>query len=456
MTRYATVDPTTGSVVVEFPTLSDEQARAALHRAQDGYRPWAARTLDERAAVLARAATAYRDRVEDLAALMTLETGKPVTQARGEIALSASIYEYYATAGPAMVQDEVLEIAGAGRAVVRTAPLGPLLGIMPWNYPHYQVARFVAPNLLLGNVVLLKHAGSCPQQALAIEEILRDAGAPVDVYQNVFATTDQVADMIASPLLRGVSLTGSERAGSAVGQLAGRHLKKCVLELGGSDAFIVLPDADLQQAASAAAVGRFANAGQACTASKRLVVHDAVWDEFLDLFLAQAARWALADPKDDATRLGPMASVQARDELAAQVQDAVDQGAGVLLGGLVPDLAGAWYPATVVTGVTPSMRAYHEELFGPVAVLHRAATVDEAIDIANDSPYGLSSAVFARDEATLAYVADRLDVGMVGVNTTVKSAPDLPFGGVKNSGFGRELGRSGLEEFANKKLVRTA
>ena len=454
MTKYATVDPTTGMVVREFATMSDADAASALATAHQAYGPWRDTDLKNRAAVVARIADLHREHAAELAELMTLEMGKPVAQAKGEVELSAAIYEYYATTGPAFLADEELDIAGAGRALVRTGPIGPLLGIMPWNYPYYQVARFVAPNLLLGNTILLKHAGNCPQQAVGIDELIRAAGAPAGVYQNIFASTDQVATMIADPRLQGVSLTGSERAGSAVGALAGKHLKKCVLELGGSDPLLVLPGADLGEAVSAAVVGRFGNAGQACTSSKRLIVEDSLWDEFLDGFLTKAAGWQAGDPTNASTKLGPMSSVTARDELATQVQDAIDKGARVHLGAQVPDGEGAFYPATVLSGVTPAMRAYHEELFGPVAVLYRAASVDAAIELANDSPYGLGSAVFTRDADTAGYVTDRLETGMVGINTTIKSAPDLPFGGVKNSGIGRELGRFGLDEFSNKKLVR--
>ena len=455
MTKYATVDPSTGKVLREFPTLSDVEAEQALTRSHDAYRAWHRAETADRASVLARVADLHRRHADELAELMSLEMGKPITQARGEVELSASIYEYYATSGPGLLTDEVLDIGGSGRAVVRTAPIGPLLGIMPWNFPLYQAARFVAPNLLLGNTILLKHAGSCPQQALRLGELIDAAGAPGGVYQNVFATTDQVAAMIADPRLQGVSLTGSERAGSAVGATAGRHLKKCVLELGGSDPFIVLPGADVEAAVQAAAQGRFWNAGQACTSSKRLIVEASVWDRFLEAFLLKAADFRSGDPMSEETLLGPMASVSARAELAAQVDDAVTKGALVHLGGEIPDGEGAYYPATVLSGVTPGMRAYYEELFGPVAVLHKVESLDEAVELANDSPYGLGGAVFAPDEEAAA-VADRLEAGMVGINTTIRSAPDLPFGGVKNSGIGRELGRFGLDEFSNKKLLRFA
>lgn len=455
MSRYATVDPTTGTVVKEFDRMSDAEAERSVEDAHAAFQTWRRTDLAERAAILQRIADGHREDADDLAALMTLEMGKPVAQAKGEVALAASIYEYYATKGPELLADEKLDIAGPGTAVVRTEPIGALLGIMPWNYPYYQVARFVAPNLLLGNTILLKHASNCPQEALRIADILAGAGIPDGAYQNVFPSNEQVAGMIAHPLVQGVSLTGSERAGRAVGSVAGANLKKSVLELGGSDPFIVLADADLDLAARDAATGRFANAGQACTASKRLIVEDAVWDNFLEAFLAHARKWTIGNPSDEATRLGPMSSLAARADLVAQVEDAVAKGATVHLGGVVPDGPGAFYPATVLSGVDATMRAYHEELFGPVAIVYHAGSADEAVEIANDSLYGLGGAVFGSDEARTAHVADQLDVGMVGINTTIKSAPDLPFGGVKNSGIGRELGRFGLDEFANKKLVRT-
>ncbi len=454
MSKYATVDPTTGSVVKQFDTMTDAEVDSVLETAHAAYLTWRRVDLAERTGLLQRIADAYRERSDELALLMSTEMGKPVAQAKGEVALVASIYEYYATKGPDFLEDELLDIAGKGTAVVRTEPIGALVGIMPWNYPHYQVARFVAPNLLLGNTILLKHAANCPQQALEIAELISQAGAPAGVYQNLFATNEQVATMIASPLVQGVSLTGSERAGQAVGSVAGANMKKCVLELGGSDPFIVLADADVSVAAREAATGRFANAGQACTSSKRLIVEDEVWDEFLESFLSEARQWTLGDPSSKETKMGPMASLTGRTELAAQVDDAVEKGATVHLGGAVPDGPGAFYPATVLSGVDPTMRAYREELFGPVAVLYRVDSAQQAVAVANDSAFGLGAAVFGRDETRARDVADQLEVGMVGINTTVKSAPDLPFGGVKTSGIGRELGRFGLDEFANKKLVR--
>ncbi|MBS2937970.1 NAD-dependent succinate-semialdehyde dehydrogenase [Nocardioides sp. J2M5] len=454
MSKYVSTDPATGVVVKEFDSATDAEVDSAVEAAHTAYGAWRRADVAERTGLLQRIADTYRERSEELAALMTTEMGKPVAQARGEVALAASIFEYYAAKGPEFLEEEQLDIAGQGSAVVRTEAIGALVGVMPWNYPHYQVARFVAPNLLLGNTILLKHASNCPQQALAIADLVEAAGAPAGVYQNVFATNDQVARMIAHPFVQGVSLTGSERAGQAVGSVAGAHMKKCVLELGGSDPFIVLADADPAAAAREAATGRFANAGQACTSSKRIIVEDAVWDSFLEEFLRQAASWQLGDPARDETKLGPMSSVAGRADLEGQVQDAVAKGATVHLGGSAPDGPGAYYPATVLSGVDTTMRAYQEELFGPVAVLYRVRSAEEAVAVANDSPFGLGAAVFGGDEDHARQVADQLDVGMVGINTTIKSAPDLPFGGVKASGVGRELGRFGLDEFANKKLVR--
>ena len=339
---------------------------------------------------------------------------------------------------------------------MRTSPTGPVLGIMPWNFPLYQVARFVAPNLILGNTILLKHARACTRTSILIESILRDADVPDGVYENLIISGGQTGALIADPRLHGVSLTGSEEAGRTVAAQAGQHLKKCVLELGGSDPFLVLPDADLEEALTFAENGRFGNAGQSCTSSKRMIIHADVWDEFLDSFVARAKAWTVGDPLDEATKLGPMASVSGRQEIVEQVDDALSKGATLHLGGAIPDRPGAYYPATVISGVTPDMRAYAEELFGPVAVLYRVESVEEALKLANDSRFGLSSAVFTRDADVAADVADRLEVGMVGLNMLVRSQANLPFGGVKASGIGRELGSLGLNEFANKKLLRIA
>jgi len=384
------------------------------------------------------------------------EMGKPVEQSLGEVDFCTAIYDYYGNNATAIMADEPVPLLeGSGSAFVRRSPFGVLLGIMPWNYPYYQVARFSAPNLMIGNTIVLKHAPQCPESALAMEQIFRDAGLPADAYINVFATNEQVETMIGDPRICGVSVTGSERAGTAVAAIAGQHLKKVVLELGGSDPFIVLGTADVDSVARAATAARMENAGQACNASKRMIVMDDVYDEFVEKFTAAMAEQVTGDPTDPKTTFGPLSSEQAAENLMAQITDAVSKGATVHLGGARLDRPGAFVEATVLSGVTPEMRAYREELFGPAAVVYRVASVDEAVALANDSPYGLGGAVFAEDEALALAVADQLDTGMVWINEPEGGGPDLPFGGTKRSGVGRELGPAGIAEFVNKKLIHT-
>lgn len=454
MTSYKTVNPATGQTLKEFPEASPEEIEAALSASDAAYQSWQHSTLQTRSAVLNRVAEIYQERKDDLAKIISTEMGKPFRQAQGEIDIVSSIYAYYAAEGPGFLADETLSVSGGGTAVVRSAPVGSLLGIMPWNYPYYQVARFVAPNLMLGNTILLKHAPSCPQAALVVEEIFAEAGLPDGVYRNVFATNDQVADIIADPRNRGVSLTGSERAGSAVAELAGRHLKKCVLELGGSDAFILLDTDDLAKTAKTAAAGRIGNAGQACNSPKRFIVQEELYDGFVSALTDQIAKVQPGDPLDPNTRFGPLSSQDAADRLMEQIQDAIDKGATVHAGGKAVDSPGAFVEPTVLTGVTPQMRAYSEELFGPAAVVYQVSDEDEAVSLANSSPYGLGGAVWSQDTDRARAVADRLDTGMVWINGIAATQADLPFGGVKRSGIGRELGQYGMAEFVNKKLIR--
>ncbi len=451
---YTTTNPATGEQSAQYPEISDTELDDLIERSAVAYRSWRTSPLEQRRTILSRAAEIHREQKDELAKILTLEMGKPISQAMGEVELVASIYQYYEDHVEEFMADEPLDISGPGAAVVRTEPIGPLVGVMPWNYPYYQVARFAAPNIALGNTIILKHARNCPQSALAVERVLTEAGLPDGVYQNAFISSAQVATAVADRRVQGVSLTGSEKAGSAVGEVAGRHMKKCVLELGGSDPFLVLEDADLDAAAAAAVVGRLGNGGQACTASKRLLVADSVYDEFVGKFLDGMAAWQPADPANPDTKLGPLSSRSGVDELDELVQDAVSRGAKVLVGGERPTGDGAYYPPTVLTAVTPEMRAFSEELFGPVAVVHRVGSLDEAIDMANDSPFGLASTVFTTDPEKANRVAAELETGMVWINSTSKSAPDLPFGGIKRSGVGRELARFGFNEFANKKLVR--
>jgi succinate-semialdehyde dehydrogenase/glutarate-semialdehyde dehydrogenase len=456
MSLYAVTNPATGETVKAYPTATDEQIHAAVTTANAAFKAWNRTALADRVKLLGRVAELYTERRDELAGIVTREMGKPVFQAQIEVDIAASIYRYYAENGPAFLEDEELEVAAGGTAIVRKDGLGVLLGIMPWNFPYYQVARFAAPNLMNGNTILLKHAPQCPESALAMEQIFRDAGAPEGAYVNNFATNGQVADIIADPRVQGVSLTGSERAGSAVAEIAGRNLKKVVLELGGSDPFLVLDSADLDQAATHALFGRFGNTGQACNAAKRIIVADAVYDQFVEKFVGALTSVKVGDPTEADTFMGPLASAAALDGLAEQVADAVAKGATVLTGGGRLDQPGSWFQPTVLAGVTEDMRAFSEELFGPVAVLYRVSSEDEAVELANNSAYGLGAVIQSTDLAKAAELADRLDAGMVYINEAPGTAAELPFGGIKRSGVGRELGRYGMDEFVNRKLIRTA
>ncbi len=456
MSAYKTVNPATGETVKEFPTLDDQGVEDALTRVASGFGGWRATSPAERAAVLAKVAEIYSERADELARLISLEMGKPVREAKGEVKLSSMIYQYYADHGPGLLEDETLDVPGAEETVVRKLPVGPLVGVMPWNFPYYQVARFAAPNLMLGNTILLKHAPNCPQSALLMEEIFVAAGLPADAYVNVFASNEQVATMIADPRVQGVSLTGSERAGASVAETAGRNLKKVVLELGGSDAFIVLDSADLDATVKSATRGRMSNTGQACNAAKRFIVLEPLYDEFVAKLTASFQAMTPGDPMDPATAIGPLSSQAAADTLTAQVDNAVSEGATLLTGGKKIDGPGAFVEPTLLADVTPDMRAYSEELFGPVGVVYKVKSADEAVELTNSSSFGLSGSVWSTDADKAREVAERLEVGMAFVNEHGTTLPGLPFGGVKRSGFGRELGPWGMQEFVNTKLVRVS
>jgi succinate-semialdehyde dehydrogenase/glutarate-semialdehyde dehydrogenase len=456
MTSYAVTNPATGQTLAEYPTATDARIGQALDAAHSAFLAWRRTALEERSALLHRVADLYEARREELGAIITREMGKPAAQAGIEVDIVVSIYRYYADNGPKFLADEELEVTTGGRAVVRKEGLGVLLGIMPWNYPYYQVARFAAPNLMNGNTILLKHAPQCPESALAMEQIFADAGAPAGVYVNVFATNDQVADIIADPRVQGVSLTGSERAGSAVAEIAGRHLKKVVLELGGSDPFLLLDTADVDASVERAVFGRMVNGGQACNAAKRFVVVDEHYDAFVEKFTAALGSIEPSDPTHPETFLGPLSSQAAADNLAAQVASAVAEGAVVRTGGQKVAEDSAFFRPTVLTGITPDMAVYRQELFGPVAMVFRAHDEDHAVALANDTPFGLGASVHTDDPEKAERVAGRIEAGMVFVNDPGGTAAELPFGGIKRSGVGRELGRYGMEEFVNRKLIRTA
>lgn len=453
--KFKTTNPATEEVLEEFPTATDEEVADLITASDAAFQTWRVTPIEERTAPIARAADLMEQQIEDLAALLTLEMGKLPAEARAEVELSASILRYYANEGPRFLADEKLEPANGGSAVVKHEPIGPIIGVMPWNFPYYQIVRLAAPNLVAGNTIILKHAANCPQSALAFMKVLQDAGLSKDCYRNIFANNEQIQTIISDERVRGASLTGSEGAGSAVAEGAGKHLKKVILELGGSDPFIVLDTDDMNETVSAAAVGRMANSGQSCIASKRLIVIEDLYTEFVDKLTKQMSQFVAGDPTNAETTMAPLSSEQAAEGLMEQVRDAVDKGAQVHTGGNRVDRVGAFVEPTVLTGVTPEMRAYSEELFGPVAVVYSVPNEDEAIALANDSTYGLGGTVVSADVSEAQRVADRIDTGMVWINQATWTEADLPFGGTKRSGVGRELGAEGIQEFLNKKLIRT-
>ncbi|MGL5826718.1 MAG: NAD-dependent succinate-semialdehyde dehydrogenase [Nocardioides sp.] len=453
MSDYAVVDPTTGETVQTYPTITDDALVAAIDSAHEVHRTWSqTTTVADRAALIARVAALHIERREALAAIISREMGKPVGDSLGEVDFSADIYQFYADNAESFLADESIALMGGeGTAIVRKSSLGVLLGIMPWNFPYYQVARFAGPNLIIGNPVLLKHAPQCPESAAAIEKIYHDAGFPASAYVNIYATNDQVADIIANPIVQGVSLTGSERAGAAVAEIAGRHLKKVVLELGGSDPFILLSTDDMDATVESAVIARVDNCGQACNAAKRFIVMDDLYDEFVEKFTVATLATKVGQPTDPDTAIGPLSSLAAADRLGQQVDAAVAAGATLVSAG---DRSGAFFPPGVLTNVGRDNPSYNEELFGPVAMIHKVGSEQEAIDLANDTPFGLGSYLFTTDPDQASRVADAIQAGMVYVNIVGADSPELPFGGIKRSGSGRELGRWGADEFVNKKLIR--
>jgi succinate-semialdehyde dehydrogenase/glutarate-semialdehyde dehydrogenase len=446
VSTYAVIDPATGIEVQSFPTAGEAEVEAAVAAAAQAYATWSRQTsVADRAQLVRRVGELHTERREELADIIGREMGKAKSAALGEVDFCREIHDYYADHAEKLLADQPVELQGSGTAVIRRSAFGVLLGIMPWNYPYYQVARFAAPNLVTGNPIILKHAPQCPESAAALQAMYADAGFPDGAYVNLYATNDQVASIIADPRVAGVSLTGSERAGAAVAEIAGRHLKKVVLELGGSDPFVLLSADDLGAAVDAAVEARLENTGQACNAAKRFIVAEGVYDDFVAGFTERM----LAGSAD----LSPLSSVAAAETLAKQVDQAVSEGADLASKG---ERQGAYFPPGVLTGVTPENSVFRQELFGPVAMVFKAADEDEAIALANDTPFGLGSYVFSADADQAARVADRLDAGMVFINGVGLEAAELPFGGVKRSGFGRELGTLGIEEFVNKKMIRTA
>ena len=446
MSTYAVIDPSTGIEVQAYPTATDADVEAAVAAAAEVFATWSRQTsVAERAQLVRRVGELHTERREELADIIGREMGKSKEAALGEVGFCREIHDYYADHAETLLADQPVALQGSGSALVRRSAFGVLLGIMPWNFPYYQVARFAAPNLITGNPIILKHAPQCPESAAALQAMYLDAGFPDGAYVNLYATNDQVATVIGDPRVAGVSLTGSERAGAAVAEIAGRHLKKVVLELGGSDPFVLLSTDDLGAAVDAAVEARLDNTGQACNAAKRFIVAEGIYDDFVAGFTARM----LAGSAD----LSPLSSAAAAETLAKQVDQAVAEGAELASTG---ERRGAYFPPGVLTGVTEENSIFRQELFGPVAMVFKVADEDEAVALANDTPFGLGSYVFTTDADQAARVADRLEAGMVFINGVGLEAAELPFGGIKRSGFGRELGTLGIEEFVNKKMIRTA
>lgn len=450
---YEVVNPATGEKNQTFENLTDREMIRAIERSEETFSEWRRTSFDERAVLMGKAAALLRERKDPLAALMAEEMGKPVKDGRAEVEKCAWVCDYYAENAARFLGDEPVE-SDASESFIAYNPLGPVLAVMPWNFPFWQVFRFAAPAVMAGNTGLLKHASNVPQCAQAIEDIFLHAGFPEGVFQNLYIGTDQVARLLEHPAVKAATLTGSERAGSAVAKKAGEMLKKTVLELGGSDPYVVLADADIRAAAQTCATSRMINAGQSCIAAKRFIIEKSVLRDFTDAFVEHIKKYRMGDPMDEETNLGPMAREDLRDEIHKQVTDSVSKGAEAVLGGEVPDKAGAWYPPTVLTGVEEGMPAFDEETFGPVAAIIAAEDEDHAIELANASGYGLGAAVFTGDKSKGRHIAARkLDAGCCFVNEFVRSDPRLPFGGIKLSGYGRELSVQGIREFVNLKTV---
>ncbi len=449
-----TTNPFNNKVVKTFKALSAKEIETKIASAHKAFQTWKTSEIADRSKLLLKVAKILRDRKTEFAKIITLEMGKLIEQSEGEIEMCASVYEYYAKNAAEFLKDKPLQLE-EGEAFIRYSPIGIILAVEPWNYPFNQVARLTAPNIAAGNVVVLKHASNVPQCAQAIEDIFKEAGAAEGVFTNLYVAGKDISKLAEDPRIAGLSLTGSEGAGSSLAEAAGKNLKKSVLELGGSDAFIVLDDADIDLAVEKAVVGRFGNMGQACTSAKRIILEKTIAAEFTEKFKSSIIGLKVGDPMDSETEIGPMVSEEALEKIQQQVDDTVKAGAKVLLGGKRIDREGAFYDFTILTDIKKEMVAYSEELFGPVAAIYVVADEEAAIKLANDSTFGLGGSVFSKNIKRAQSVADRMDTGMIFINTSTASRPDLPFGGTKRSGYGRELSPLGIEEFVNKKLIYT-
>ncbi|MDV2440494.1 NAD-dependent succinate-semialdehyde dehydrogenase [Acinetobacter gerneri] len=452
---YSTVNPYTGELLATFANATDEEISQAITQADQTFQEWKLSSFQTRREILQRAADLLRSNVDYYAKFLTLEMGKIFAEAKAEVELSAQIFEYYVKYAEKLLQDEPLEVAdpATGNAVLVHEPLGVLLAVEPWNFPYYQIARIIAPQLSAGNTILLKHASNVPQYAQVFEKLMLEAGLPNGAFINLFLSHDKVETVLKDPRVHGVALTGSEGAGSAIAALAGKYMKKSTLELGGADAFIVLADADLDKTVNWAVFGRHWNAGQVCVSSKRMIIDASIYDEFLAKYIAQVELLKAGDPMDPDTQLAPLSSQKAADDVRKQIDNAIAHGATAIEVGAPVPSQGAFVQPTILTDIDASNPAYYEEFFGPVSMLFKAENEADAVRIANDSNYGLGGSVFGRDVEQARKVAMQIQTGMVFVNHPTMVKADLPFGGIKRSGYGRELLGLGLKEFVNIKLV---
>jgi len=447
------INPFTGKLIKEYSEMSSEEIEEILTGADDAFHQWQTVDFAERAKLMKEAGVVLRRRKDEFAKLMTEEMGKPITQSVAEVEKCAWVCDYYAENAEGFLADEIVE-TDATKSFVSYRPLGVVLAVMPWNFPFWQVFRFAAPGLMAGNAGVLKHSSNVSGCALAIEDVFREAGFPANLFRTILLPSTKMDDVIENPLIKAVTLTGSVPAGKSVAAKAGAVLKKTVLELGGSDPYVILEDANLEQASGTCVTSRLINGGQSCIAAKRFIVVEAVYDEFVNLFVDKMKQVKMGDPFDDENLLGPQASSALRDELHQQVIKSIEMGAKLLLGGKVPDMKSAFYPPTVLVNVKKGMPAYDEELFGPVAAIIKAKDETDAIRIANDTNFGLGAAVFTEDVKRGERIAkEELNAGACFVNSFVKSDPRLPFGGIKESGYGRELSVFGIREFVNIKTV---
>ncbi|MEQ9425426.1 MAG: NAD-dependent succinate-semialdehyde dehydrogenase [Cyclobacteriaceae bacterium] len=447
------INPATEERLKEYADHSTEQMNELINSTNEAFKAWRETSFEHRASLMKKAAQLLRDKKVELGALMTAEMGKPLADGEGEAEKCAWVCDFYADNAEEFLTPELID-TDAAKSYVSYQPLGIVFAIMPWNFPLWQVFRFAAPGLMAGNAGLLKHAPNVPGCAQAIEDIFLEAGFPKNIFTNLFIDTDQAAEVIANPLVKAVTLTGSTRAGKAVAKKAGEHLKKCVLELGGSDPYIVLEDADLDEAVKTCATSRLINNGQSCISAKRFIVPESIKTQFEEKLVEAMSAYQMGDPTDRSNQLGTMAREDLRDELAKQVDRSIAAGARCILGGKVPDQKGFYYPATILTDVKKGTPAYEEEMFGPVASIIAVKDEAEAIEVANDSIYGLGAAIFSKDTKKAEEIAEtKLQAGACFVNSFVKSDPRLPFGGINESGFGRELSHHGIKEFMNAKTV---